>query len=63
VGISNRLRDAIERDNNGEDQGMHADDRETCHQCTEWADHAHHPHTNKRITTDEYAQFTQDRGW
>lgn len=56
-------RAAIERDNEREDQGMHAEDRVTCYQCQRWADHAHHPHTNARTSRDEYWRFVRDRGW
>lgn len=42
--MSKKLRDAIERDNQLEEQGMHADDRKTCwtHQC--WAEDCEDQH-------------------
>lgn len=46
---------ALTLDDQLEDAGVPADDRETCHTCQSWADHAHHPHTGRRITRDEYA--------
>lgn len=58
-----RLSDALRRDDRAEDQGMHADDRETCFQCQSWADHAHHPSTNARITIAEYREIKRRRGF
>lgn len=45
---------ALARDDEAEERGMHADNRETCHQCQDWADHAHDWLTNARITLEEY---------
>ena len=42
---------------------MHADDRETCYQCQDWADHAHHPSSNARISPDEYGEIRKQRGF
>lgn len=52
---------ALAADDTAEDHGMHADDRVTCHQCQSWADHAHHPSTNTRITLDEWAAYKASR--
>ena len=51
-----RLSAALRRDDDAEDRGMHADDRQTCHPCRSWADHAHDPWSGQRITRDEYTE-------
>ncbi|MGH8572822.1 MAG: hypothetical protein ACREX8_09625 [Gammaproteobacteria bacterium] len=53
---------ALARDDEAEERGMHADNRETCHQCQDWADHAHHPLTSTRITLD-YQDRCRERGF
>ncbi|QYN41129.1 hypothetical protein K1T35_48185 (plasmid) [Pseudonocardia sp. DSM 110487] len=60
--MSEQLRKALARDDALEDQGMHADSRQTCHQCQSWADHAHHPRNNAVITWAEYEQYKKARG-
>jgi hypothetical protein len=52
---------ALAADDAAEDRGMHADDRRTCWQCQSWADHAHHPATNARMTLDQWAAYTAAR--
>lgn len=54
---------ALAFDDDAEEQGMHGDDRSTCHQCQSWADHAHHPTTNTQITEAEYAAIRNRRGF
>lgn len=54
---------ALVRDDTAEDRGMHGDDRETCHQCQDWADHAHNPTSNSQITLDEYEDIRSRRGF
>lgn len=45
--MTKKLAEAIERDNEREDQGMHGDDRQTCwtHQC--WAEDCEEQHTTR----------------
>lgn len=47
-----KLADALKQDDNAEDSSMHGDDRAICHQCQIWADHAHGPVGNARITQE-----------
>ena len=54
---------AIRRDDRDEDKGMHGDDRKTCYQCQSWADHAHDPNSNVRITDEEYRAIKKRRGF
>jgi hypothetical protein len=58
-----KLSAALQRDDRAEERGMHADDRQTCYQCQDWADHAHHPHSNARISLAEYAEIKLQRGY
>lgn len=46
-----------------EDRGMPAADRETCHSCQSWADHAHDTLTGRRISLDEYYERRRALGW
>lgn len=61
--VDRRLRRALDRDDRREDEGMHADDRVTCHQCQSWADHAHEPLSNRVITLEQYAEIVKRRGF
>lgn len=45
---------ALRRDDEREEQGMAPADRETCHQCQSWADHAHDLLTGRRMSIDEW---------
>jgi hypothetical protein len=54
---------ALTRDDAAEDRGMHGDDRLTCWQCQSWADHAHHPLSNRRMSLDEWSDYRAERGF
>lgn len=43
--MTKKLAAAIERDNQREDAGMHADDRQTCHRHQTWASDCDDNHT------------------
>lgn len=60
---SGGLQRALEYDDRREDEGMPADDRNTCHQCQSFADHAHHPHSNARMSKTEFAEYKKRRGF
>ncbi len=61
--MASKLADVPKQDDAAEDSGMHGDDRATCHQCQTWADLAHDPVGNMRITQDEYQAIRQRRGY
>jgi hypothetical protein len=54
---------AIAADDAAEDAGdIDGDARSTCHRCQSWADHAHHPADNSRISIGAYRlRQLQDR--
>jgi hypothetical protein len=43
--MNKKLAEAIERDNQLEDAGMHGDDRKTCHTHQTWAEDCDDDHT------------------
>ena len=45
---------ALAADDAAEASGMHPNDRVTCWQDQSWADHAHNPITNERMTVAEF---------
>lgn len=49
-----QLADALRRDDEREDEGMDPAERETCHRCESWADHAHDWLTGRRVSVAEY---------
>lgn len=59
--MDNTLRAALAYDDHAEDRGIHPDQRRTCHQCQSWADHAHHPITNQRISWAAYRAHRASR--
>jgi hypothetical protein len=60
--MNQKLQEALAYDDRREDAGMHPEERTTCHQCQSWANHAHHPITNRRITWAQYGALTSTRG-
>lgn len=54
---------ALTADDAAEDAGMNPDDRQTCHPCKSWADHAHDAWSGARITLDEYQERRKTGGY